>query len=164
MCGTEETKYSHHTFDKKYISSQRTPQRWCLWCWTLAYVRVGACKTQEVMTRLVSTDNPISHRYPPVVGTRELVNKYTPVGVIIDLVGEIDTPVDDHALHRGKGNISKTCPNPPIEKVGLVHKDTPVGVKRELAREKDGSLDSFTLHQETPGNKPKAQPEKTVVK
>ena len=52
--------------------------------------------------------------------------------MISDLVGEIDTPVDDPALHREKGNMPKTCTNPPIEKVGLVHKYTPVGVKREL--------------------------------
>ena len=80
------------------------------------------------MTSHVSTDNPISHRYPPVVGTRELVNKCTPVGGICDLVGKNVYPLDDPELHRKKGIMPKTCPNSPIEKVGLVYKYTLVGV------------------------------------
>ena len=41
--------------------------------------------SQGVMTRNVSTDDPIGCRYPPVSGKRELVHKYTPVGVISEV-------------------------------------------------------------------------------
>ena len=70
--------------------------------------------------------------------------------------------LDDPALQREKGNMPKTCPNHPVEKVGLVSIYTPVGVKGELVVAKD-SLDDPSLRQEN-GNKLKVHPEKTMVK
>ena len=128
MCGTDETKHLDHTFDRKSLLDAH-PKDGVYGDEPSRVLGVGAHKKQEIMTSQdvvtshVSTDNPISYRYPPV----------------------------------------SSLVHPPIEKVGLVHKYIPVGVKHELVQEKYDSLDGPTLHQQN-GNKPKAHPEKMVVK
>ncbi|KAI0242196.1 hypothetical protein LSAT2_014424, partial [Lamellibrachia satsuma] len=85
MCGTEETKYLDHTFDKiSFLDAH--PKDGVCGAGLSRMLGEGAHKKQEVMTseevmtNHVSTDSPISCRYPPVSEKWELVHKYTPVG------------------------------------------------------------------------------------
>ena len=97
MCGTEETKYPYHIFDKKSLLDAH-PKDGIYGAGFSRVLGVGTRKKQEVMTSQdvmtshVFTDNPISCLYPPVSGKRELVHKYAPVGGISDLIGETDNP------------------------------------------------------------------------
>lgn len=94
MCGIEETIYSDHTYDKKSLLDAH-PKDGVYGAGPSRMLGVGAHKKQQVMISHVGTDNPISHKYPPVIETCKLVKN---VGVICNLVGEIDAPYISHCI------------------------------------------------------------------
>ena len=92
MYSTEETKYPDHTFEMKSLLDAHL--KGGVYVAGLSrMLGVEARKKQEVMTSQdvmtshVFTDDPIGCRYHPVSWKREHIHKYTPVGVICDLVG-----------------------------------------------------------------------------